>query len=87
MLTHLEASHVAWVTSILKAVLIALEEELEEESESRGARIKRLTRCLTLLNAENLIRTRSWPESKSEYCISQSQAPFYSPLLFSISLD
>ena len=34
--TYLEASHIAWIAGILKAVLVALEEELEEESESRG---------------------------------------------------
>lgn len=37
-LTHLEAPHITWVAGILKAVLVALEEELEEESESRRDR-------------------------------------------------
>lgn len=87
-ITYLETSHVTWIAGVLEAVLVTLEKELEEESAStEGTRVKRLTRCLTLFNAENLIRTRTWPESKAEYCISQSRAPFHSSLLFSISLD
>lgn len=86
--TYLKASHVAWVAGVFEAVLVALEKELEEESESRerGAGVKRLTRCLTLFNAENLIRTRTWPESKAEYCISQSRAPLHLPLYYSTFL-
>ena len=32
-LGHLESAHVSWVPCILQTVLIALEEEFEEESE------------------------------------------------------
>lgn len=87
-ITYLKTSHVTWIAGVLEAVLVTLEKELEEESASiEGTRVKRLTRCLTLFNAGNLIRTRTWPESKAEYCISQSRTPFHSSLLFSISLD
>lgn len=35
-MTYLKASHVAWISGVLEAVLVALKKELEEESESRG---------------------------------------------------
>jgi len=41
--TYLEASHVTWIAGVLKAVLVTLEKELEEESAStEGTRVKRL---------------------------------------------
>lgn len=60
--THLEAPHVPRIAGVLQAVLIALEEEFEEEPESRrenevdgelriSSFVKRLTRCSMLLKA------------------------------------
>lgn len=38
--SYLESAHVAWISRILQTVLIALEEELQEESERDDKRKK-----------------------------------------------
>ena len=39
--THLKPSHVPWIAGILQAVLVALEEEFKEKSETKWLREKR----------------------------------------------
>ena len=40
-LTHLEAPHVSWVARVLEAVLIALQEKLEEKPGTEAEREKK----------------------------------------------
>lgn len=39
--THLKPSHVPWIAGILQAVLVALEEEFKEKSETENGKMEK----------------------------------------------
>lgn len=66
MKTHLKSSHVPWVASIFETVLIALQEELEEEAESTK-------RCQNKLVNNAAIQNGQRKQGNSfDYWLSQS---------------
>lgn len=82
VLTSINKRSTRWLTwkrlmsrglpAFLRQFWLHFRKNLRKNLKAEGSGVKRLTRCLTLFNAENLIRTRTWLESKPEYCISQS---------------